>query len=72
MQPIITENMDKAIMNCPLLIIIIFSKNRTTYVDINFSLHFDPLNNIIIYFSLYKIQILFLHNLSIYVCKAPY
>ena len=71
MQPIITENMDKAIMNCP-LVIIIFSKNRTIYVDINFSLHFDPLNNIIIYLSLYKIKILFLHNLSIYVCKAPY
>ena len=71
MQPIITENMDKAIMNFPHPPPPFFSKNRTIYGNTNFSIHFDPLNNII-YFSLYKIEILFLHNLSIYVCEASY
>ena len=71
MQPIITENMDKAIYELPPLFFISL-KNRTIYIDTNFSLHFDHLNNIIIYFSLYKIKILFLSNLSVYVCEFPY
>ena len=70
MHPIITENMDKAIYELPPLFFISL-KNRTIYIDTNFSLHFDHLNNII-YFSLCKIKILFLPNLSVYMCEFPY